>query len=359
MKNTLSVPFGSSVADLLPLVARTRGDGVLECLHFGALAHVNAVGQLISHAGRAANARWPSFTRSTIKIFQALPFARAGGLDRFGLNPRQTALLCASHNGEDSHVAEVQGMLDGARLTKAHLLCGCHVPALYNSGGRKEPEQLSFDERHNNCSGKHAGMLAHCVQSGWDTADYVNPSHPLQQAIAASVAQTCGLTAAELPRGTDGCSAPNWAMPMHNLAWGFARAASAAAGSAVADLSDATQAALARLAKAMVAEPYMVGGEGRNDTAFMHIGAGDWICKIGADGVQVVASISRAEAIAIKVVDADKPALFAATVAALDQLGWVSDAQRQALAVWREARLINVRGLAVGTREAVFELTTA
>jgi L-asparaginase II len=343
-------------AALLPLVERTRfakvGDpssATSECSHFGAFAHVNAKGELLSHAGSPSNALWPSFTRSTLKAFQALPFARAGGLQRFGLTQKQTALLCASHNGEAAHVEAAQGILDAANTSYQKLACGCHVPGIFSYFSRTPPDGLPFDERHNNCSGKHSGMLAHCVQSGWRLDGYIDIAHPLQQAIAADVAAVCGIEASRMAVGIDGCSAPNFAMPVANLAWGYARMAAACAGHEAIGVEGMSE-SLASLGNAMRREPFMVSGTGRNDWAFALAGRGDWINKVGADGVQVVASVSRGEAIAIKIADADKPALYAATVAALDALGWLDDAQRQELEPWRERAINNANGWHVGER---------
>jgi L-asparaginase II len=343
-------------AQLVPLVERTRfaraGDAASatsECLHFGALAHVNAKGELLSFAGTPGNALWRSFTRSTLKAFQALPFVRAGGLQRFGLDTQQTALLCASHNGEEAHVQAAQAILDAAQTPYQKLACGCHVPGIFSYLNRPPPEGLIYDERHNNCSGKHSGMLAHCVQSGWSLDGYIDTAHPLQQAIAQDVAQVCGIDVAQMDVGIDGCSAPNFAMPMANLAWGYARMAAAAGGREASGVERWSE-SLAALGNAMSAEPFMVSGTGRNDLAFMQAGAGDWITKVGADGVQVVASKSRGEAIAIKISDADKPALYAAIVGALDALGWLDAAQRQALAPWCEREIKNANGWHVGER---------
>jgi L-asparaginase II len=231
------------------------------------------------------------------------------------------------------------------------LRCGCHVPGLYMLMDKTAPDGIAYDERHNNCSGKHAGFVAHCVQNGWSLDDYILPEHPLQQAIARDVAAAVGMDVHDLKMGIDGCSAPNYAMPLSKLAYGYARLAS---GTRDAQFGSS----FAQLGEAMTAYPEMVSGTGRNDLAFMHIGRGDWITKIGADGVQVVASKSRGEALAIKISDGNKIALYAAAVEALEQLGWLDDAQREALQPWRAQPIINARGLSVGARDACFTLQT-
>lgn len=334
--------------NLAPLIELTRG-GTRECLHFGAVAVVDRSGRLLAHAG---DAHWLTFTRSTLKALQALPFMQGGGASHFGFSPQQVALLCASHNGEDSHVAQVQGMLDKSGLSYRALRCGCHVPGLFTQLETAPPPGLVYDERHNNCSGKHAGFLAYCVQHGLSLEDYIDPQHPLQQAIRRDVARAVGLQPQDLKMGIDGCSAPNYAMPLSALAYGYARLAS---GTGDTEFGES----FAALSEAMTTHPDMVSGQRRNDLAFMQAGAGDWVTKVGADGVQVVASKRRGEAFAIKIIDANKPALFAACVEVLEQLGWLDAAQREALQPWRAQPIVNARGLQVGERRPVFQLQRA
>lgn len=334
--------------NLAPLIELTRG-GTRECLHFGAVAVVDRSGRLLAHAG---DAHWLTFTRSTLKALQALPFMQGGGASHFGFSPQQVALLCASHNGEDSHVAQVQGMLDKSGLSYRALRCGCHVPGLFTLLETAPPPGLVYDERHNNCSGKHAGFLAYCVQHGLSLEDYIDPQHPLQQAIRRDVARAVGLQPQDMKMGIDGCSAPNYAVPLSALAYGYARLASGAQDTEFGE-------SFAALSEAMTTHPDMVSGQRRNDLAFMRAGGGDWVTKVGADGVQVVASKSRGEAFAIKIIDANKPALFAACVEVLEQLGWLDAAQREALQPWRAQPIINARGLLVGERRPVFHLQPA
>ena len=329
----------------IPLIEHMRGS-LPEIVHPGAIAVVNASGQLIRSAG---DAQALSFTRSTLKPFQALPFLQSGGLKHFGFTQKQTALLCASHNGEDMHVAQVDDMLRKVGQPYQALHCGCHVPLRFSYGGLTAPEGLQFDERHNNCSGKHAGFLGYCVQHGHGLANYLAPEHPLQRAIYSSVLQATRAEPEQLVAGVDGCSAPNYAMPLAKLAFAFARLAS---GSADAELGEP----FALLRDAMVQHPEMISGTARNDLAFTQVGRGDWITKIGADGVQVIASVSRQEAVAIKVISGHMPALYAAAVVALDQLGWLDAQQREALKPWAPQPTLNARGVQTGEVRAVFRL---
>jgi L-asparaginase II len=166
------------------------------------------------------------------------------------------------------------------------------------------------------------------------------------------VAHLAGLDEEALALGIDGCSAPNYAMPLSRLARSYARLAQPESDALYGE-------SLTQLGQAMSMHPELVSGTGRNDADFMRAGRGDWVSKVGADGVQVVGSRSRGQALAIKIMDGNKTALFAATVEALDQLGWLDDAQRRELAPWRAQVLLNVAGAPVGERRSVFKLQSA
>jgi L-asparaginase II len=334
------------MTSLVPLIDLTRGD-TLENQHAGAIAVVDTRGKLLAHAG---DPHWMTFTRSTLKALQALPFMEADGPRHLQFDQRDVAMLCASHSGEPMHVEQVQHMLDRAGVGYQRLQCGCHVPYYVELGVGPAPEHV--DQRHHNCSGKHAGFVAYCVQHGLALEDYLDPAHPLQQAIRHDVARAAGLPPLDLRLGIDGCSAPNYALPLSGRARAFARLASG-------DADGEFGASFAQLAAAMTAHPDLVSGTGRNDEAFMRAGRGDWVTKVGADGVQVIASTSRGQAIAIKIGDGNKTALFAASVAALDQLGWLDERQREELLPWRAEVIANWRGIQVGERRAVFRLQPA
>jgi L-asparaginase II len=320
----------------VPVAEVTRGTAV-ESLHHGSVAVVDRRGRLVAAAGDPhAN----TFTRSTLKPLQALPFATAGGIGRFGYSAEQAALLCASHSGEPRHVAAVADMLARARLGVDDLQCGSHAPGFYEATGEVPPPPPYSPLAHN-CSGKHAGMLAWCVACGAPTASYLAYDHPLQAAIRRAVAAFAGVAEDRLVGGIDGCSAPNYALPLSALARAYARLA--------ADGEDADFGAAPRqLADAMIGHPEMVSGDRRSDLVFMQAGAGDWVTKIGAEGVQAIGVRSRGIGIAIKIADGHKRALGPVMVAVLDALGLVDDARRARLADWARTALRNARGVTVG-----------
>ena len=337
----------------VPLVATTRGypdsGYVIENVHAGSVAVVDATGQLLWSAG---DPDYPTFTRSALKPFQALPFILSDGPARFGLTQAELALLCASHSGEDKHVEGVRSILAKIGLDENHLECGCQVPLYYEMTNRPVPAGRIWSAIHHNCSGKHSGFLAWCRLHGAPTAGYVDRAHPLQQAIRATLADAVGLPAERLPSGLDGCSAPNYALPLSRLAHLYARLAQGARdpryGGAMGALSDA-----------MTARPDMVAGEARSDLVLMSAGRGDWVAKVGADAVQGIGIRSAGIGIAIKIADGASRALHTATCSVLEQLGLLDDARRTALERYLQPPVKNARAAIAGDIRPLFTLRRA
>jgi L-asparaginase II len=321
----------------VPLSIVTRGDAT-DSVHYGSVAVVDAAGRLLFVAG---DPHYLTTTRSALKPFQALPFVARGGVERFGFSRQQVALLCASHSGEPRHVEAVADMLRRIGCTPADLQCGVHPPLFYAAREELPPAEAKFTTLHHNCSGKHAGMLAYCRLCDLPIESYLALEHPLQQAIRAAVANFTDVRENELVAGIDGCSAPNYAVPLDRLARAYARLATV--------VDDAPYGrAPSTLAGAMSAHPEMVAGELRNDLTLMRAGNGDWVTKVGAEGVQAIGVRSRRWGIAIKVVDGNARGLHPATVAVLDQLGLLDPEQRTRLEAWREPAIRNYRGVTTG-----------
>lgn len=337
----------------IPLVATTRGypttGNTIENMHMGSVAVVDCTGKLLWSAG---DPDLLTFTRSALKPFQALPFLLADGPARFALTQPELALLCASHSGEDQHIAGVQAILGKIGLDDSHLACGCHAPLFYDTLDMPVPPELRWRPVHHNCSGKHSGFLAWCRLHDAPTADYVNPAHPLQQAVRQTLADALGIPAQNMPSGMDGCSAPNYALPLSRLAQLYARLAQGRSdvqlGGALGDLFDA-----------MTNNPDMVSGRGRTDLAYMSAGAGDWVTKVGADAVQTIGVRSAGLGIAIKIADGAKRVLPVVTVSVLDQLGLLDATQRALLEAYRQPPIFNARGMPVGDILPLFRLQRA
>lgn len=331
--------------DHAPLAVVTRGQAV-ESVHWGSVAVADRDGRLLRAAG-APQAL--VYTRSALKPLQAIPFVRAGGPDRFGYDGAQVALLCASHSGEPRHVEAVRTMLVRAGNGPDDLQCGTHAPGYFETRGEVPPPPPYSPLAHN-CSGKHAGMLACCTLHGWSKADYLDPGHLLQREIRGVVSEFTGIADADLVAGVDGCSAPNYAVPLAALARAYARLAASEGAQASGDVAPR------RLRDAMIAFPEMVSGAGRSDAALMAAGGGDWVAKIGAEGVQAIGIASLGLGIAVKVADGAKRALLPAVVAVLDQLGLLDDRRRGLLATFARPPIVNYRGFTTGAVEPVVVL---
>jgi L-asparaginase II len=330
-----------------PLAVVMRGEAV-DSVHAGSVAVVDRHGRLLYSAGDPA---FRTMTRSALKPFQAMPFVAADGIRRFDFSQAQVALLCASHSGEPRHVAAAASMLAKAGNGVEDLQCGTHPPRYHEIRGEPTPPP-PYSPLENNCSGKHSGMLAYCVLCGLPKATYLAYDHPLQEAIRGAVAHFTATAQGELLSGIDGCSAPNYAVPLDRLALAFARLA--------ARHDDAVYGRAPQvLADAMTAYPEMVSGEGRSDLELMRAGRGDWVAKIGAEGVQGIGVRGAGIGIAIKVADGNKRALRPVVLSVLQQLGLLDERQGADLANWVAPVMHNHRGLVTGRIMSVVVLDKA
>ncbi|HEY3476016.1 MAG TPA: asparaginase, partial [Anaerolineales bacterium] len=289
--------------------------------------------------------------------------------ENFGFTPRELSISCASHEGSDLHVQTVAGMQTKIGVPESSLQCGVHMPgdvdafkALILSDSRPTPNQ-------NNCSGKHTAMLAYAKMRDLPLETYLDVDHPIQQEILVTFAEMCRLPVNEVQLGTDGCSAPNFAVPLYNAALAIARLCDPR------DLSESRASACRKITSAMTTHPEMVSAYGEFDEQLMRVGAGKIVCKRGAEGYQIIGLLpnvlgpdSSGVGIALKVVDGDpaRTALDlshsarvrpAVALEILRQLGVLSSEQEQALATFGPVKPIkNHRGLVTGQTRPVFEL---
>ncbi len=321
-----------------PVIAEVTRGGIVESRHTGAYAVVDATGKLVAAAGDVARAIFP---RSAIKAFQCLPLVESGAADCFGFTDEDLALACASHNGEAAHLKVARGMLAKAGMSEAQYECGAHWPhelATQHEMLRREEEPRPI---HNNCSGKHAGMLALARHLDAPAQGYTGIDHPVQRAVARTMSELCDIDVDAQPHGIDGCSVPTWAIPLSNLALGFARFGSGAG------LSEARKAACRRIIAAVRAHPFMVAGTNRFCTRVMEAVPRAFV-KTGAEGVFCGAIPHAGLGIALKCDDGANRASETAFAALLASLPVWTESERKALREFAASDLSNWRKIHVG-----------
>ncbi len=320
------------------IVEVTRG-GLVESVHRVAACAVDARGGVLLEDG---DVDAPVYLRSAAKPFIAAAAVEAGVRERFGLDSREIAVMAASHFGEPFHVEAVESILKKIGLDESALQCGIHPPIDEAAAGELVRSGQKLTPVFNNCSGKHAGILALCTAIGCDTATYLDASNPAQRRILAFCARLSGDDAATWPLGVDGCGIPVYATPLRRAAHAFARLATLEG----VDSSDAV--ALRVVRDAMIAHPEYVAGTGRFDTVLMQASGGAIACKGGAEGVHGVAAIAGGFGYAAKVLDGAGRARGPSTVAALRRLGAIDEPLAMKLARFARPVVYNRAGLAVG-----------
>lgn len=329
--------------DVNPVLATfTRGNWV-ENRHRGAFCIARADGTVVASAGDIAHDIFP---RSAIKAIQALPILETGADARFALSEDALALACASHYGEPVHIEGVRAMLEGAGFTADDLECGAHPPTSPDARKALRDASEAPSQLHNNCSGKHAGMLAVARALDVDPQGYVTRDHAVQKRVRAAVEAVLAVPLTEHKCGTDGCSIPTWAAPLSSFAAGFARMATGES------LPAETASAAQRLFDAATAHPFLIAGTGAFDTEAMAAFKGRLMIKIGAEGVFCGAIRDTGLGFALKCDDGNAKA---ATAMIAGLLKAVADPDADGDAVLGKfARQVsrNWRGIEVGTLEA-------
>ncbi|MEO6796889.1 MAG: asparaginase [Candidatus Dormibacter sp.] len=316
-----------------PLIAVERG-GIREATHAGQLAAVDAGGRVHYQLG---DPEVVTYFRSCAKPFQTIASLRAEIVPRYELTPEHIALMSASHNGEPRHLVIVRELLAHAGLEEGTLQCGAHWPYYEPAAAAARREMAEPIAVFNNCSGKHAGMLAATRSSGAPLERYLEPDQPVQRQVRATVAEFAGVHPEEIRWGIDGCSAPNAAVPLRAMARAFATLVTSADAYARA------------VVDAMTGDPYLIGGTDRFDTALMEVTAGRLLAKGGAAGAHCTADRRSGQGLAVKLDSGDGTWTAVAVMAALSQLGWLEPAEAASLSRYARPALRNVRGLEVGT----------
>lgn len=284
----------------------------------------------------------PVFLRSTAKPFIAATAIAAGARERFDLRPQEIAVMAASHSGEPFHVEAVRSILRKIGMDESALQCGPHAP--YNAQAAQDLERAGITPGavHNNCSGKHAGILALCKIIGADPATYLEVENPAQQRILDLCARVSGVSADSFALGVDGCGIPVYATPLRNAALSFMRLAT------LSGIPQTDAAALRIVRDAMIAYPQYVSGTGEFDTRLMQAAGGSVACKSGAEGVHGTAAIDAGAGLVVKVMDGAARGRSPAVLESLRRLGALGSEALTKLGDLERPVVYNRAGRAVG-----------
>jgi L-asparaginase II len=280
-----------------------------------------------------------TYFRSSAKPLQALPIVDDGAYERYGLTVQELALCCGSHSGSADHTATAESILAKAGVTADALACGPHPP--FDDEARRVLQEAGLEpgRLHNNCSGKHAGMMVLARAHGWSPDGYHRPEHPVQQRLLSEVARWAQLPVEAVGVATDGCGVVCFAMPLRHMALSFAGLAAAVR---------AGEPGPSAVAEAMTSHPEMVAGQGRICTDLMRQAEGRLFAKVGAEGVYCVGVPGAELGIALKVEDGAARAVAPAIVAVLRELDLISEDDFGALHPHVFPEILNTRGEVVG-----------
>ena len=346
-----------------PILELIRGS-IVEATHLGSIAIVDSTGK---HLHSHGDPHTVAFLRSSAKPFQALPFVEQGGVEHYNYTQAEIALSCSSHETAQLHLDTVQGMQKKIGIEENNLQCGPHLP-----GDPAKLKEVIIHDIHptanfNNCSGKHTSMLAFAKMRGLPLENYLAFDHPIQKDILRTLSEMCGIEMEKVALGIDGCSAPNFAIPLANAALGMARICDPR------DLSETRAAACNKITAAMTAHPEMVSNYGEFDYELMHTANGKIVTKRGAEGFQIIGLMpgvygERGVGIAFKVTDGDKTSMNdkletsvrvrpPVTLEILKQLKALNESQLQALEKFGPVKTLkNYAGITTGRSQPIFTL---
>jgi L-asparaginase II len=337
-----------------PLVQVTRGS-ITESRHRGHIMAVEPDGRIAAYLGAPETV---TFLRSSAKPYQALPLIESGAADRFGFTEEEIALACASHSGEPIHTAIAASMLNKIGLEPRHLKCGTHEPFSPQVASELREKREEPNVLQNNCSGKHAGMLALAVHLGAPIENYDEPENPVQLAIGEVISQFSDIPIEDIAIGTDGCGVPVFGVTVKAMALMYARLVASPK-----EFEDGTRTACRRIVSAMTNHPELIGGTSdRLDTEMMRATKGTLISKVGAEGVYTAGILPcqqwpRGLGLALKIEDGDDHrARPTVVIESLDQLGVLDDEALEAVSRYAFFPISNRRGEVVGEVRASFKL---
>ncbi len=317
------------------LITQVTRSGQVESFHVGYGVITDAEGQIIKTYG---DPHYSTYVRSSAKPLQALAVIRSGAYQDFHFTPEELAVICSSHSGEPVHTEWVESIFSKAGIGTGLLDCGIHPPIERGSAQALQKAGIEPQPIHNNCSGKHSGMLSTCVQMGYSPEDYLSQDHPVQEFIYGIVKEFTSLES--IHRGVDGCSAPVFNLPLQKVAQAFARIS-------VRETQECRQ-----VFDAMNKHAYLVGGKGRFDTALMQSFPDRIISKGGAEAVSAAGFImpsGHVYGLAVKVLDGNYRAIGQMVLKMLEDVGFLKEPLAEHLMKWWNPQLKNHAKRIIGT----------
>jgi L-asparaginase II len=337
-----------------PVVIEVVRGTIVESRHRAIVSVVDPLGKNVVSFGDTG---FVTYLRSSAKPFQAMPLISSGAAREFGFTQPEIAIVCGSHTGESFHTETVERILAKTGVNASSLKCGIHTP--FDSETAQRLGESGITVLHNNCSGKHAGMLALARFRGHETETHLEPEHPVQREILDVLSRFASMKPEEIGIGVDGCSAPNFAMPVEKMALMYARLVNPDCD----HLEEPFVSAAKEIVRAMAEHPEMVGGtRGRLDTDLIRASAGRIISKVGAEGVYTIGVLPNSQfpngiGIAIKIESGDVGRIRnLVAVEVLRQLGVLDQSILEKLSAYRDVELKNHRGIRVGVIRPAFQL---
>jgi len=318
----------------MPILCKVHRGDFIESIHVAYAVVVNGEGEIVYSSG---DPHYLTCVRSTLKPFQASATVKEGATKAVGLTPAESALMCASHNGEDIHVKTAESMLKKIGYDTSYYECGTHFPYDKESKIKLIQNDEKASALHNNCSGKHAGMLCLAKHLQVDPKGYTDSNHPVQQLIMEQVKRFSELD--EFPLAIDGCSAPVPFLPLFNIALMYQKFASG------------NYDELNTLFDAVTSNPYLIAGKNRFDTDFIETMDGKAVTKVGGEAVRGLGiRVGNGEVfgIALKVLDGNQRCSPIATMAVLDELDLLTKDQSEKLSSYKKIVLRNHRKIETG-----------
>ena len=283
------------------------------------------------------------YPRSSIKIFQAIPFALSNAVKSFDLNQKQIALSCSSHSAEKFHVKELESWLKKIGLNRNVLKCGVHNPLDKPSSDKLLLSGIKPNQIHNNCAGKHLAMLSGCKINKFNLDNYLDINHPHQVQIRKIFSEFSENNISKFQYGIDGCSAPQYAFRMKDLIVSLQNILKS-----LKNKFEYTK-EISLLINSISKNPYFIGGSKNLDSNLIHITKGEIFCKGGAEGVFLFAHIKKGICGVFKVIDGNERALPSAVLELFKKLKILNKSQQENFRAFYKTNLYNHAKLKIGT----------